>query len=190
MSRTETLAIRLAEPAAARDAALVDELTALINEVYTAAERGIWRDGFSRTTTSEVAGLIAAGEIALARRESRLAGAVRLCDVAEDTSLFGMLVASPDQRGTGVGRALVEFAEQRARDRGMRAMRLELLVPRTLRHPSKEFLAGWYARRGYRRIGSTGFEGAYPHVAPLLLTPCDLETHEKPLTPRWDRVQA
>ena len=40
-----------------------------------------------------------------------------------------MLVAAPDQRGTGVGRALIDFAEQHSRERGRRAMQLELLAP-------------------------------------------------------------
>ena len=48
-----------------------------------------------------------------------------------------MLVAAPDQRGTGVGRALVAFAEQRSRERGLRAMQLELLLPRTWQHPTR-----------------------------------------------------
>jgi GNAT superfamily N-acetyltransferase len=108
-------------------------------------------------------------------------GAVRLHDVADDTSEFGILVAAPEARGTGVGRALLDFAEQHSRDRGLRAMQLELLVPRDWSHPSKEFLAGWYGRRGYRLISTRRMDEAYPHLAPLLATPCDLEIREKPL---------
>jgi hypothetical protein len=63
----------------------------------------------------------------------------------------------------------------------LRAIQLELLVPRRWRHPSKEFLKSWYARRGYRLIGTRSVEQAYPHLAPLLATPCDLAVHEKPL---------
>ena len=81
-----------------------------------------------------------------------IVGSVRVHDVADDASEFGMLVAAPDQRGTGIGRALLDFAERRSRERGLRAMQLELLVPRGWRHPSKEFLRAWYGRRGYRLI--------------------------------------
>ena len=66
-----------------------------------------------------------------------------------------MLVAAPEQRGTGVGRALVDFAERHSRERGLRAIQLELLVPRAWRHPSKEFLKAWYGRSGYRLIRTT-----------------------------------
>jgi GNAT superfamily N-acetyltransferase len=92
-----------------------------------------------------------------------------------------MLVADPEQRGTGIGRALLTFAEDLGRARGRRAMRLELLVPRTWRHPSKEFLTAWYGRCGYRLVRTTTLEESYAHLAPLLATPCDLQIHEKPL---------
>jgi hypothetical protein len=63
----------------------------------------------------------------------------------------------------------------------MVTMQLELLVPRTWTHPSKEFLRGWYGRRGYRLVRTGKLEDAYPHLAPLLATECDLEVHRKPL---------
>ena len=106
----------------------------------------------------------------------------------EDASEFGMLVADPDQRGIGVGRALVDFAEQRSCERGLRAIQLELLVPRDWSHPSKEFLKSWYGRRAYRPIGTRRFEDVYPHHAPLLATPCDLAVYEKSLQPAAERA--
>ncbi len=93
-----------------------------------------------------------------------------------------MLAAAPEQRGVGVGRALLDFAEERSRQRGRRAMQLELLVPRGWRHPSKEYLRSWYGHRGYRLSRTTTLDEAYPHLAPLLATPCELEIHAKPLT--------
>ena len=176
-----TVAVGLLEPAAADDGELVRGLTDLINAVYAVAEAGLWRDRAGRTTASELAADIRAGEIAVARRDGRILGCVRVHDLSDDTSEFGILVAAPDQRGTGVGAALVDFAEQHSRERGRRALRLELLVPREWSHPSKELLKGWYERRGYRLIATRGMDAAYPHLAPLLATPCDLEVREKPL---------
>ena len=120
----------------------MDQLTRLINDVYMTAESGLWQDGVTRTTGSELAELIERGEIAVATRDGRIAGMVRIHDVAGDTSEFGMLVAAPDERGSGIGRALIEFAERHSRERGMRTMQLELLVPRDWRHETKEFLKG------------------------------------------------
>jgi GNAT superfamily N-acetyltransferase len=179
----EPVAVELLAPARARDAALVARLTDMINAVYASAERGLWRDGVTRTTAPEVAGLVAAGEIAVAARRGELAGSVRLRDVAADASELGMLTAAPAHRGTGVGRALVAFAEDTSRARGRRAIRLELLLPSTWRHPSKDLLEAWYRRRGYRLVRTGSVEAAHPHLAPLLATPCEVAVYEKQLRP-------
>jgi ribosomal protein S18 acetylase RimI-like enzyme len=173
--------VRLLEAAAADDTGLVEHLTGLVNTVYVDAERGLWRDGAARTTTTELAGLVRAGEIAVATRGDAIAGTVRIHDVADHVGEFGMLVAAPDQRGAGIGRELVTFAERRARERGLRAMQLELLTPREGRHPAKERLKAWYGRIGYRPVRTGTMHDAYPHLAELLATPCDLTTYEKPL---------
>jgi GNAT superfamily N-acetyltransferase len=177
----DTIAVHVLEAAASHDSRLVDHLTRLINDVYAVAESGLWRDGATRTTPSEVAELIRAEQIAVATRHGRIVGSIRIHDVADDVSELGLLVADPDHRGTGVGRALVAFAEQSSRERGLRAIQLELLVPRTWRHPDKEFLKAWYGRIGYRLVRTASFDDAYPHLAPLLATPCDLTVYEKPL---------
>jgi GNAT superfamily N-acetyltransferase len=174
-------AIELLEPGAADDAALVDVLARMVNAVYAVAERGLWRDGAARTSPDEMAGLVRAGEIVVARAGGRPVGVVRVHDVGADASEFGLLAAPPEVRGTGVGRALLDFVEGRTRDRGRSAMQLELLVPRTWSHPGKEFLRGWYGRRGYRLVRTGTLDADYPHLVPLLATPCDLEIHRKVL---------
>ena len=163
------------------DAGLAKQLTELINAVYAVAERGLWRDGMKRTTADELTDEIRAGEIVVATRDDEVVGCVRVRDVGDDTSEFGILVSAPAARGTGVGNALQDFAERTSRERGMRAMQLELLVPREWSHPSKEFLKEWYGRRGYALVGTRDMRTAYPQLVPLLATPCDLQVREKSL---------
>ena len=140
----------------ADDARLVDQLTDLINDVYATAERGLWREGWTRTTASELAELIGAREIAVAARHGQIVGSVRSTTSPTTRASSGCWWRHPSSVARGVGRALVAFAERESRERGLRAMQLELLVPRTWSHPSKEFLQGWYGRIGYRLIGSRG----------------------------------
>ncbi|MFI5780666.1 GNAT family N-acetyltransferase [Nocardia sp. NPDC051570] len=159
---------------AAGNVVLMAELTELINRVYTVAEAGIWRDGYSRTTTSELASLITSGEIAVTRDVGdRIAGAVRVQQFGDGVGEFGMLVCAPEQRGTGLGRALVDFAERRCAEQGADTVQLELLVPRGWTHPVKEFLRNWYLRLDYVLVGKGELEEDYPHLVPLLATPCD-----------------
>ncbi len=177
MTADPDLRLEPLEPRAGRE----EELAALINVVYAEAERGLWQEGRERTTAEEMAGLIRAGEIVAATRRGRLVGSVRIHDVSADTSEFGLLVADPGERNSGIGRALLDHVEAHSRERGRRAMQLELLVPRDGSHPSKEFLKAWYGRRGYRISRVDRFDDAYPRPARLLATPCDLEIRTKTL---------
>jgi GNAT superfamily N-acetyltransferase len=184
VTTNDGFAVGLLDAAASENAELVAQLSDLINDVYTTAEQGLWCDGATRTTTTELTELIAGGQIAVATcSEGHIVGSVQIHQVADDANEFGMLVAAPDRRGSGIGRALLDFTEERSRERELRAIQLELLVPRGWRHPSKEFLKSWYGRRGYRHVRTGQMERAHPHLAPLLATPCDLEVHEKPLDP-------
>jgi GNAT superfamily N-acetyltransferase len=165
----------------AADDRLADRLARLVNEVYAATESGLWRAGMTRTTAAEIAALIAAGQLAVAVRDGQPVGCVQVHDVAAGIGEFGLLAASPEHRGSGIGGTLVEFAERRARDRGLRAMRLELLVPRDWRHPHKEFLKAWYERLGYELVGTTSVADVHPHLAALQATPCAVLRYEKAL---------
>ena len=174
--------IEMVPAAATSDNLLVGDLTELINRVYEVAEAGIWVDGYARTTLAELSSLIAAGEIAVARApDGEIAGAVRIQELGDGLGELGMLVAVPVWRGRGVGRDLVRFAEQYCAGTGSSTMQLELLVPRDWLHPTKVFLDRWYTRISYRVVRRAAFEGSYPHLAPLLATPCDFMIYQKPM---------
>jgi GNAT superfamily N-acetyltransferase len=173
--------VRMAPAAAAKDTALVHELACLVNRVYAVAEEGLWAEGAPRTTPAEMAGLIGAGQIAVARAKERIIGAVRIQRLDTGEGEFGMLVADPAHRGTGVGRELVRFAERWSHEQGVDTMQLEVLVPRHWAHPSKEFLKAWYTRVGYRPVRTGQFEESYPELAPILATPCDFVIYHKDL---------
>ncbi|MBC6456694.1 GNAT family N-acetyltransferase [Actinomadura sp. HBU206391] len=165
------------------DVTIMERVTDLINQVYAVAEDGLWIDGAARTTVDEVADLTRAGQIAVARLNGRIVGCVRVQRLDGGKGEFGMLAADSGHRGAGIGRELVRFAERQSRRDGLSTMQLEVLVPRNWSHPSKEFLAGWYTRIGYRIMRTGTIEETYPALAPLLATPCDFVIYEKSLAP-------
>ena len=168
--------------AGAADARLVAEITDLVNRVYAGAEEGLWIDGATRTSEREVADLIRAEQLAVARWDGRLVGAVRVQQLDGGEAEFGMLVADPELRGIGIGRELVAFAERWSREHGLARMQLELLVPRTWSHPVKEFLSDWYTRLGFRAVRTDSLEEACPALVTQLATPCDFVIYHKDLT--------
>jgi GNAT superfamily N-acetyltransferase len=178
---TATTEIQIQQVTAAEDEGFVTALTDLINEVYLVAEEGLWLEGSARTTTEEVAALLRAEQIAVARLDGRLVGSIKIQDIDCDSGEFGMLALSADHRGSGIGRELVQFAEQLSRSRGHRTMQLELLVPLEWKHPFKEFLSDWYERMGYRVTRKVSIKDFHPALAPLLDTPCELRIYHKEL---------
>jgi GNAT superfamily N-acetyltransferase len=167
--------------AASSDDELVREVTDLVNRVYRTAEEGLWVDGATRTTTTEMAEMIAGEQIAVARVEGQIVGSVRVQELDTGQGEFGQLVADPARRGEGIGRELVGFAEEMSRRRGRGVMQLEVLMPREWTHPVKEFLHAWYTRIGYRPVRRGTIDERYPQLAPLLATPCDFVVYEKDL---------
>jgi GNAT superfamily N-acetyltransferase len=119
---------------------------------------------------------LANGEIVIATDGDRLLGCIRLYEVEPGVAQFGVLAVDPEQQGAGVGNALIDFVERRARERGATRMRLELLVPLTGSHPGKDRLDRWYTRRGYRPVGRRSFDD------PELATPCEFVIYERPLS--------
>lgn len=172
--------IQVLDPDTAPDT--VDEVTELVNRVYALAEEGLWRDGATRTTSSEVRELVRNGEIAVARLGDRVVGSVRVQQFGDGVGEFGMLATDPRHQGIGIGRRLILFAERLSQERGHDTMRLELLVPKTWTHPSKDFLHKWYTRLGYRIVQKDSIDEQYPALAPLLATPCDFVIYHKKLT--------
>jgi GNAT superfamily N-acetyltransferase len=173
--------IAMVPAAKAADGGFVAEVVDLVNRVYADAETGLWRDGAARTDPAEVAEIVAAEELVAAWLDGRLVGCVRVQRVDAATGEFGMLAASPEHRGAGIGRELIAYAERWARERGLATMQLELLVPQTWTHPVKDSLRRWYTRIGYERVRTGHLAEAYPDLQPQLATPCDFVIYHKPL---------
>lgn len=167
----------------ASDTRLVAELTAMANHAYAEGEKGLWSDGAARTSHTEMAELIASGQIAVGRLDGEPVGLVRVQQLTPTLGELGMLVAAAQHKGSGVGRELVRFAEGRARGWGLGTMQLELLVPEVGTHPVKEFLRAWYTRLGYRVVDSGDVSEAHPTLAPLLAVSCRFLILHKDLEP-------
>ncbi|MEA2671165.1 MAG: hypothetical protein QOG45_1385, partial [Chloroflexota bacterium] len=83
--------VRLLPPSAESDTPLVTALTGLVNAAYALGEEGIWRDGASRVTAAQLAGLIGDGEVAVATLDAAVVGCVRVGRLDGRTGELGML---------------------------------------------------------------------------------------------------
>ena len=132
---------------AAADARLVEQLTALVNACTRRRGAGSGATApRGRRRRDGRADRGAARSRWPTLRRARSSAASASTTSPSDASEFGMLVAAPEHRGTGVGRALVDVrraAQPRARPAGDAARAAR---PAHVEHPSKEFLKAWYGR--------------------------------------------
>ena len=144
------------------------QLAALINSAYRGESSRLgWTteadllDGL-RTDSEEILGLISNQDsmIVLCRAGVDLLGSIHLQISGEDVQI-GMLAVSPPLQGRGIGKQLLEAAEQTARQTWPVSRFVMSVIP--CRHE----LIAFYERRGYRR---TGISKAFP-VKPSLWRP-------------------
>jgi GNAT superfamily N-acetyltransferase len=175
------VAVALLDGEAAADAKLLATLHEVVNQAYARGEGGLWREGTERISAEDLRALVAAGELAAAREDRRVVGCVRVTSLDARTAELGLLAVAGERTGSGVGRALMAFAHDLARERGHTAMRLTLLVPHEGSHPFKVRLDDWYRRQGYRVVGRADFATTHPEPAAFLVAACDLVSFERAL---------
>lgn len=103
-----------------------------------------------RTSREELDALLAdpAVTILTARDGETLIGCVAVTRKNRSLAYLGMLCVLPTLQSAGLGRRLLDAAEDHARAEGVAAMEMTVIEGR-------DALIGWYERRGYARSGET-----------------------------------
>lgn len=86
--------------------------------------------------------------ILTARDGEALIGCVAVTRKDARMGYLGMLCVLPTLQSGGLGRRLLDAAEDHARELGLAAMEMTVI-------DSRDALIAWYERRGYRRTGET-----------------------------------
>jgi GNAT superfamily N-acetyltransferase len=142
------------------DETLAEELAALINLAYAASEGEMFVGSRDRTSSDQVAGLIRAGGVLVARSDGRIVACCAMQARDGGTVELGFMSAAESDWGRGAGRALVAAGEAWAVGRGAQAMQMKLLVPRDGEQPLKARLREWYERLGYTLARTAPFNDA------------------------------
>jgi len=137
--------------------------------------------GAFRTTAAEIAELTNSSEIAVAQSMGQIIGCVRIRRIDQETGEFGMLAVDDTYQGTGIGRQLIRYAEQKYKKEQLRKMQLELLVPQEGTHPDKVILGNWYSRIGYQPTHTENIDASFPRLAEMLAIPCKFIVFQKEL---------
>lgn len=161
----------------------IKSIVKLINQVYLITESDFWpqNGAYKRIDVKKLSSHINNNELIIAKIEEEIVGAVHVYHIKGNICGFGMLVASPEKRGIGIGTALMRNVEDWAVSNKYNYIQLELLKPVKYKHPNKEFLNTWYRILGYKFISKCSYAQFYPEQAHLLKIPCNFEIYQKNL---------
>jgi predicted GNAT family N-acyltransferase len=89
----------------------------------------------------------------VAYEDERMLGCCMLVEEEPDTVRLRQMAVVNDVQGKGIGRALMQFAENLARDRGYRRITMH----------ARKNAAGFYEKMGYKKKGEEFEEITIPH---------------------------
>lgn len=138
------------------DPSRIPSLATLINAAFAVEKDIIAGD---RTSADELASLLASGKILIAEEDARIVGCVYLELEGDEAAYFGLLAIAPELQGRGLGRLLVQAAEDWARRERRREMTLKIIDQRP------ELLA-YYERLGYRAVAEEPFPDGVVQIIP------------------------
>jgi GNAT superfamily N-acetyltransferase len=125
----------------------VDAIVKLVNAAFR-VER-FFIDG-DRTDAAHIAHRFQTGRFLVAEDESGQLAASVYIEIRGERGYFGLLAVDPARQRSGLGRLLVEAAEQECRDAGCHIMDLQIVNLRTELPP-------YYRRLGYAESGEMPF---------------------------------
>ncbi|MGH9685394.1 MAG: GNAT family N-acetyltransferase [Candidatus Acidiferrales bacterium] len=133
-----------------------EAIAEIVNRAYVVEEFFL---AGKRTDPDRIRALMEKGKFLLREDGGRLVGSVYV-EIRGDRGYFGLLAVEPEMQGRGLGRFLVEAAEDYARKNGCSAMDLTIVNLRTELPP-------FYGRLGYVEDGTEPF-----HADAKVRLPC------------------
>jgi ribosomal protein S18 acetylase RimI-like enzyme len=149
LSKSDTLRIRAA------DVPDVDALVRLINSAFRVEQPFIEGD---RIDAEGVRSYMAKGKFLVAGSSSSLAASVYV-ELRGDRGYLGLLGVDPARQGTGLGRRMMDAAENYFREAGCQAVDLRVISARTP-------LPAFYRHLGYVETGTAPFAPDVPVKVP------------------------
>eukprot|EP00045_Choanoeca_perplexa_P020565 m.4658 g.4658 ORF g.4658 m.4658 type:complete len:187 (-) comp7098_c0_seq1:51-611(-) len=165
----------------------VKVIIGMVNAAYDYGEKGMWNEGFTRTTKEGVIELLDARKLLVAKQKDAIIGCIKL-DPSYKTQRhngtpahmaeIGMLAVSSDLRRHGLGKKLMTAAIVAAQAAKCNGIELQLVQPKDWTHPVKAFLAQWYASLGFELVGEQDDVAEFFRIAQYLATEVKVAVYE------------
>ncbi|MEM9719847.1 MAG: GNAT family N-acetyltransferase [Bacteroidota bacterium] len=177
-----TVDISLLSPKSLRGENDLHRLTQLINEAYALTEGPMFRENYVRTNAGEIEKKFEKHTLLGAWVKEVIVGGVYVEKLTDGISTFGMLAVDPAYMGLGIGKQLVQAAEERSLELGCSHMKIEIVRSHKISMPHKDVLHAWYQRMGYEFLGESSIESIYPNIIPDIIHEGVIQLFQKSLT--------
>ncbi len=137
----------------------IDLAYSILIHAYAQTEAEIWGENYVRISREEYEQLIEKGEIFFSFDKKSVNGCIQIKQMDQKTFSFGLLASNFEKKGSGIGKKLIAFAEQYAKEKRGEKMVLEILRPADFKLEFKEFLHLWYSKMGYQYVETIPFLG-------------------------------
>lgn len=158
------------------------ELFEIMRDAYARTEIEIWGENYLRMPQTEYEGLIDKGQIFGALLNDKIVGSIHARKLDSESSTFSLLAVHADFGGHGIGKKLIEAAEETAKSEGTKFMKIEILRPRDFTLPQKDRLRAWYEGMGYNFTHDQNFQDRRPDRAKDLKVPSVFDCYRKVLS--------
>jgi GNAT superfamily N-acetyltransferase len=152
-----------------------------MQDAYASTEKEIWGENYIRMSKSEYFELLDGDQILIAKWDDEIAGCIYFYQKDEVSFGFGLLGTHADFTKRGIGRALIDAVEERAKAAGAKSMNIEILRVRGMDVANKIVLRKWYEAMGFTYTYSEDFANIKPEKASSLARPSDFDYYEKSL---------
>jgi len=147
---------------------------------YELTEEEIWGKNYVRLFYEEFVKLIDTGSIYVAFLDNQIVGCINVYKKDEQTYGFGLLAVDFNFSGQGIGTALINKAEEIAKNNGAKYMKIEILRVKNKEVPHKVVLANYYNSLSYKYTHSEDCSCLIPEWKyKLLVEPSNFDFYEK-----------
>jgi ribosomal protein S18 acetylase RimI-like enzyme len=137
----------------------------MVNEIYGKCEEHMWLANHERLTEGRFEGFHRNKELFIAETcGAMIIGCVVISNIGTDGKGLAMLTVKPEFRGQGIGRKLVDYVINSAREDSCEFVRLELLYPTHQPDPWKQTLRKWYTSLGFKFVRNEDFALYCPEI--------------------------
>lgn len=159
----------------------LERLYEIIIRAYAETEKVMWGERYVRIDRRTFTRYIDQDEVLVAFIDGKVAGGIRYFHLRDNTWSFSLLGADFNQKGKGIGRALIQEVEQIVSNKGGDRVHIEVLRPEKETVEAKTIISDWYQRMGYQIVKQIPLIELYPEKEDLQLVPTVFDCYLKEL---------